>query len=267
MHTTYIFGDIEGNITLFESTINTIESHPLSRFIFLGDIYDYKNTEISIQHIQIILTSLGASLLFPFTSLSTVQDVQQRFKRLFMKKQLYCYKTAHPQYLTSVPKEPRSINGKRFIFLFGNKETAFCLDVAYKGTIAKINKHTWSMSVTFEWNVMYTYLMLCHNYYIDGHNNLFIHCYLNYKLFRPLKTHSVVVSGHSKAYGMFRDDEFPETMIYINDLTKLSTSSSINNYMTIRECKFDASYNNWHITPMPNADTTCKLKIFESINE
>ena len=284
--TTYIFGDIEASTQLFTSTMNIIKTHaqhPSSRFIFLGDIYDYRNPSVSIQQIQMILTELNLPLLFPFNTHTKPENIQRRFKELYTKKQLHCYKRNHPQYLNTIPNEHDTANAtNKITFLFGNKEIAFCQDIAHNGTLTKVSKHMRTMRVkyhatinkieertytftVFELNTLFTYISLCRNYLIDG-RCLYIHCYMNYRMFRHIQSFPFIISGHSKSYGKFQDSEFPESVIYINDLTN-STNPNPINCITLKASTFNTSYNPPTFSQSLSSNPLCKLKFFDELNE
>lgn len=230
---TFIFGDIEGKETLFSSTMQTIASNTNSNFIFLGDIYDYMAPYTSISMVEKILTILKIPLLQQFDESSKEIDIIRVFRKLWKTKQLKSYSKFNIQFLHSKPKQEKPIYDNQF-FIMGNKEVIFIQEIIECGHITKlpdnsflvpadykgknITRHTDYHFTYHHLNVMLTYLSLCNNYIIQD-DILYIHCYINYKQFKDIEEISHVVSGHSKGYGHFKDDNFPNIDIFMCDLT------------------------------------------------
>lgn len=273
----YIFGDIEGNKCIFNSTISIIRSalqNKKSKFIFLGDIYDYRRPNETIEQIKFILSLFNIPLNNIFNEESSELSIIRTFRALWKLKELKFYKKKCIQYLYSLPhpdKLKQNYNQLSMpIFLFGNKEVIFIQEIIECQHITKSNlsftvpanyirkytttdtngelheagsvKHTIYNFTIEELNIMYTYLSLCQNYFISG-NKLYIHCYFNYKLF--LKANykfDYIISGHSKGYGKFKDSQFPLSTIIINDLTGLEQENLVN-CVTLNGTKFNTSYN------------------------
>lgn len=262
----YIFGDIEGHNNIFESTIETINStikNENNKYIFLGDIYDYAKPKESISQVSQILSALNIESNYPFNEETKEIDVIRAFRKLWKTKQLKCYSKYNIQYLHSKPKRV-NISSERYLFILGNKEVIFIQEIITSERISKNNeyfvvpadykrkkrlpgepeiKHTEYNFTVEELNIMYSYLSLCYNFaVIDGY--MFIHCYINYKLFmndlisREIKH---IISGHSKGYGHFIDSDFKKVDVYILDLTGIV--DNVNNYMTLTKEGVKYNYN------------------------
>ena len=230
---TFIFGDIEGNETLFSSTLQTIASNVDSNFIFLGDIYDYMTPYASISMVEMLLNILKIPLLQQFDESTKEIDVIRNFRKLWKTKQLKLYNKFNIQFLHSKPKQENLTYDNHF-FIMGNKEVIFIQEIIECRHIYKlpnnsflvptdyksknISRHTDYNFTYHHLNVMLTYLSLCNNYIIQN-NTLYIHCYINYRQFKDIEEITHVVSGHSKGYGHFKDNDFPNIDIFMCDLT------------------------------------------------
>ena len=263
---TFVFGDIEGFEPLFTSTMNTIEANkhdPNVKFIFLGDVYDYNKSTVCIEQIGQILNALDIPIKHIFTRQSKEIEVIRLFRKLWKVKQMKCYSKFHIQYVHSKLKPEIVDSNEKVIFILGNKETIFVREIITSEKIMKSNdgfivptdyhrkhkrpdqpdiKHIEYLFTINQLNVMYTYLMLAHNYAIID-DKMFIHCYINYKTFDESVKNSVkhVVAGHSKGYGHFIDSEFEDVDIFIVDLT--GTEGIANNFMTIEDETFTHNFN------------------------
>ena len=259
---TYIFGDIEGYNNIFASTLNKIEdtiSNDLINYVFLGDIYDYAKPHETISMVDKLLSTLNIERNNIFNNDTKEIDVIRAFRKLWKQKQLKCYSKFNIQYLHSKPKQS-SIKNPKCLFIIGNKEVIFIQEIITSERITKKDdifivpadykrkykkpgqstiKHTeYDFSIN-ELNIMYSYLLHCHNYAIIN-KTLFIHCYINYKLFQDIGVNRIV-AGHSKGYGRFIDDDFKGIDIYILDLTGIE--DNVNNYMVLSQSKLKHSFN------------------------
>ena len=247
----YLFGDIEGQDNIFNSTIEIINktiNNVNTSYVFLGDIYDYAKPHESINMVKQILTLMDINIVQMFNKDTKEIDVIRAYRKLWKLKQLKSYSKYNIQYLHSKPKRT-SINNPRCLFIMGNKEVIFVQEIITSERITKINdefivpadykrkhkkpgqddiKHTDYHFTTDEFNIMYTYITCCNNYAIID-STLFIHCYINYKMFNDMKYIDRVISGHSKGYGKFIDDTFNDITIYIIDLTGIDYN--VSNYM------------------------------------
>ncbi len=255
---TYVFGDIEGNISLFNSTIDIInKTTNLDELIFMGDIYDYQHPNLSIEQIQILLIILNQPITYEITTSTSPNEIIEKFNEIYKNKHLNSYKRNHLQYLRKIPAETSKHN--RISFIFGNKEVAFCTDIVKSKQFAKTKDNRFVLPVVYrkdsktiesrkytfapiELNVMLSYLRLCQNYIIKD-KMLFIHCYFNYRLFRDSSKFNAVMSGHSKTYGEVHDDEFPEVSIFVNDLTQTKSTNPVNLIKVYNDGIVDISYN------------------------
>lgn len=165
---TFIFGDIEGDIKPYQSTIECLTKHfNNNRFIFLGDIYDFEKSDASIGMIENIL-----SYFFPIkedaiinyvnmmnkerneTSFSPTFDNEEitmktldsihiirLFRKLWKEKSLKSCQTKQnkQQYWKSLPKNDAPKYFK-YLFIFGNKEVEFIYDLINSKKITKITK-------------------------------------------------------------------------------------------------------------------------------
>lgn len=257
----YVFGDIEGYDNIFDSTVSTIKAvdHESTSFVFLGDLYDYAKPHKSIQQVSDILDSLKIERQYPFNDDTKEIEVIRAFRKLWKQKQLKCYSKYNIQYLHSKPKQT-SIKDSHNLFILGNKEVIFVQELITSERITKKDnifivpadykrkhkkpgqediKHTDYNFTVNELNTMYTYITLCHNYAIIN-KTLFIHCYINYKLFTDNDI-DCIIAGHSKGYGRFTDDDFKNKDIYIVDLT--GVDDVVNNYIIIGYNKIKHCFN------------------------
>ena len=116
---TYIFGDIEGDETLFNSTLSTISSNfsnPSSKFIFLGDLYDYAKPTETINMIEKLLNALHIPILKTFNNSSRELDVIRAFRKLWKQKQMKAYSKYNIQYLHAKLK-PEKIPDFKTLFI------------------------------------------------------------------------------------------------------------------------------------------------------
>ena len=277
---TYIFGDIEGNKKLFDSTIETIhktKDNENVNYVFLGDLYDYNAPSETILTVEKIMNELNIPINPLFNENTKEIDVIRSFRKLWKNKQMKCYSKYNIQYVHSKLK-PENIYNSKWLFILGNKEIIFVQEIITSEHITKTeeglfnvpadykmpdkqNKHTDYKFSYHELNVMYSFITICNNYAVID-KTLFIHCYLNYKSFNnEMKTNiKHIISGHSKGYGHFIDTEFKNIDIYIVDLTHYETTEneSIVNYMYMT-----SSGINYHF----NKITKPKLKKIEALND
>ena len=250
------------------------------KYIFLGDLYDYAKPKESISQISQILNALNVDINYPFTNESKEIDIIRAYRKLWKLKQLKSYSKFNIQYLHSKPK-PVDIQTENYLFILGNKEVIFIQEIITSEKITKKDnvfivpadykrkhkkpgesdvKHTDYNFTVEELNIMYNYLSLCYNYVIID-NTLFIHCYINYKLFMNdnLKIKRII-SGHSKGYGHFIDSDFKDVEIYILDLTGID--DYVNNYMILTNSTIQHTFNDnfkpvlEKLTWSPNIDQT-----------
>ena len=254
---TFIFGDIEDRETLFSSVIQTIILNPNSNFIFLGDIYDYMMPYKSISNIEKILNVLKIPLIQQFDESSKEIDIIRAFRKLWKTKQLKSYNKFNIQFLHSKPKQEKPFYDNR-IFIMGNKEVIFIQEIIECNHISKLSNNSFLVPTDYkgknitrhtdyhftfhQLNVMLTYLSLCNNYIIQD-DILYIHCYINYKHFEDIEGISHVVSGHSKGYGHFKDENFPNIDIFMCDLTN-SECKELINYILKDENNIIYKFNN-----------------------
>jgi hypothetical protein len=247
---TFIFGDIEGNETIYENTIKCISNNlDNNRFIFLGDIYNFENSTESIKMIENIISYFYQPQKVIFEHDEPV-NVIRLFRSIWKSKNLKCCQTNYKQYWKSRPKNnlPNNSSDFKCLFIYGNKEVEFLYDIVNSKKVSKIvdenNEIKFSVLTKYldtqeknekeitriysinELNVMYNYLSNCYNYYIEN-NILYTHCYFNNVKFDDIK---VVVSGHNKGYGRFIDTRYENLIVYIVDLT--FHNEQLNNYIT-----------------------------------
>ena len=88
---TFIFGDIEGNKKLFNSTIETLTDNIIDencKFIFLGDLYDYDKPNETISMINDIMNMLNIPIINVFNELTREIDIIRSFRKLWKNKQM-----------------------------------------------------------------------------------------------------------------------------------------------------------------------------------
>lgn len=251
---TYIFGDIEGKENLYYNTIDCISNNinNNNRFIFLGDIYNFKNSDESINMIHTI-TSFFFNEENVITEDMEPIELIHTYRKLWREKNLKACQTEYKQYWRTKPRNnlPNNISSSNHIFILGNKEVEFVGDIVNSKLITKLStKEGYVFSVLVEYydtqknknerlirtytpsqlNTMYNYISNCYNYYIED-GVLYTHCYFNNVKFDNV---NVVVSGHNKAYGKFRDERYNGLTIYIIDLT-FSYSRQLKNYVIRNE--------------------------------
>lgn len=246
---TFIFGDIEGNENIYNNTIKCInENFNDSKFIFLGDIYNFEKSAESLKMIKNII-SYFYSIEEVINKNSEPLDVIRLFRTVWKRKNLKCCKTKYKQYWKFKPFNniPNDYSDFKGLFIYGNKEVEFIYDIVNSKKISKsTNNNDVSFSILSEYfdtqekvekiitriythedlNIMYNYLNHCCNYYITG-NVLYTHCYFNNEKFDDI---NVVVSGHNKGYGKFIDKKYNGLTVYIIDLT--SSGVNYNNYIS-----------------------------------
>ena len=260
-----VFGDIEGHDNLFESTVQHIKHDQQMNnvsYVFLGDIYDYAKPHKTISQVLDILDVLNVEQQTPFNDETKEIDVIRAFRKLWKQKQLKCYSKYNIQYMHSKPKQS-SIKESEYLFILGNKEVIFIQElitserITKKGNVFTVPadykrkhkkpgeddiKHTEYEFTPNELNVMFTYISLCHNYALIN-ETLFIHCYLNYKLFAEDCKVKRIIAGHSKGYGHFVDSNFENVDIYINDLTGIANINEVDNRIVITESQIIHNFN------------------------
>ena len=260
-----VFGDIEGHDNIFDSTVQHIKREQ-NQFVFLGDIYDYAKPHKTISQVLDILTVLHVPLQTPFNDETKEIEVIRAFRKLWKQKQLKSYSKYNIQYMHSKPKQS-SIKDSTHLFILGNKEVIFVQELITSERITKQGnafivpadykrkhkkpgeddiKHTDYEFTPDELNTMFTYISLCHNYAIIN-DTLFIHCYLNYKLFAEDNKIKRVIAGHSKGYGHFVDNNYPNIDVYINDLTGIANITDVDNRIVITESEILHTFNNQQV--------------------
>ena len=246
---TYIFGDIEGDETLFNSTMSILESNysdPNSRFVFLGDLYDYDKPNTTISMISKILQRLNVPIPNIFSEETKEIEIIRVYRKLWKLKQMKAYSKFNIQYLHYKLK-PEHIEPFKHLFILGNKEVIFVQELIACEHISKLPDNSFSVPAEYkfkhveegrdpikrtnyvfnheELNIMHAYISNCFNFAVVD-ETLYIHCYINYKHFKDSINVNRVISGHSKGYGRFVDSEFPGIDIYICDLTGLSKENN-----------------------------------------
>lgn len=253
---TYIFGDIEGNVEIYGNTVECIQKNWESgKFIFLGDIYTSENLQTSIDMVK-NLTSYFFQHENVITNDSEPLYIIRVFRKIWKDKGLKSYNTTYRQYWRSVPKKEKQLeNNFKYKFIFGNKEIEFLSDllnskniskikyindevyfhvpIKYLNTKTKNEEETTRIYSCNQLNIMYNYLSNCHNYFIE-HKTLYTHCYFNCNKIKDIE---IVVAGHNKGYGKFRDARYEKKItIYIVDLT--SRWKNLNNYIRCKNNEF-----------------------------
>ena len=241
---TYIFGDIEGDESLFSSTMEILESHSTdeTKFIFLGDLYDYNKPNETISMINKIMKKLNISIPQIFSDATKEIEIIRVYRKLWKLKQMKAYSKFNIQYLHYKLK-PELIKPFKYLFILGNKEVIFVQELISCEHISKLSNNSFSIPAEYkfkhvkegrdpikrtnyiftpeELNVMHAFISNCFNFAVID-ETLYIHCYINYKHFKDSLTINRIISGHSKGYGKFIDSEFPGVDIYICDLTGLT---------------------------------------------
>ena len=264
MTKTFIFGDIDGRNDIYQSTINCIKRnrYKRSKFVFLGDIYDYNKSDESITMIKNIMNEFSIPIHDDIreTERGVVKDIIHPFRQLRNSHGVNSYQEFRIQYWkNTIPKNDYTHIKKHqnYKFLFGNKEIALIRDIANSPNVRKVVNENGevvyvinsyydtkpndkearvhvSRTYTLEQlNILYNYLKRCANYYFNEDGILFTHCYFNNIKFGNIK---VVVSGHSRGYGKFTDIRYQGLVIYLGDLS--GSNGNVNNYITYQNKKF-----------------------------
>ena len=247
MHSKYlVFGDIEGETCLWNTINRTItknmQSEQQLKYIFLGDIFSALRIQSSIDILHKILNRFDITI-HDCISLS-IEDVKQKFTDLFKIKRIDLFDPLHPQYYktdvvinSDLHNELNNMDNN-LAFIYGNKEVEI---IAFMQGInieqSQLNGNLFiltsdshrnvqrTLRITLDdLNVLYTYLLMCRHYVVDG-SNIYIHCFENAKCFdkNMFKNINKVISGHSKCVGCYKhlsNECFVDKRIFIIDLTK-----------------------------------------------
>lgn len=261
MSTYRVFGDIEGNMEIFESIKRELNTNQC--FIFLGDIFSIKNINSSIIIIKYLMNYFEFKIKEYFDDNTDSKIIKHKIHQLKSKKSIESYNPNYSQFWLSIPKENDSYD-KKCIFLFGNKEIEFICEIIRSSSITvdnnknviinskffdKCSQNTKSstMKITLhQLNVLYNYLNLCHHYYIYN-NTIYIHCYFNFCKLRSNKDIKNIVCGHNKGYGKFYDHKFDNINIFMVDFTEYNKTIPENVSIIVNDKSIIIDYNNLRI--------------------
>lgn len=244
MNSKLIYGDIEGNPSLSRIVLDSLSDSVTNQMIFLGDLFDARCVDVSLDLIERIMTHFDIPITTRFTSDNVLDTLKYECNSIRSCKGLDKYADGKYNKWKSLPHERnysyKSFPNAKCIFIMGNKE-AIMPETLHNSDAILLNEE--GTHVTFHYkyiarnpdnykefirvptilvlsihqlNVLFAYMHECHNYIVMD-NILYIHCYLNARFVRCKYTS--IICGHNKGYGKFEDSKCKNKVIYMNDFT------------------------------------------------